>query len=278
MAWWVARVTLAANQWGPLGLRDSESAARRSGPRELRRLRRRAPPEDIPPALGGHTVVRAASSCARPWLCVVCRCSARRRDTLATTRCRGSAVVRWARRATEAAERGEALGCDHQLLLTGLLVWCFRCGANTCTRAVNLAKPCPRRVTAFLAQARQRLLLGLHPSTRVPLVGATAPEPGAAWPPGYTAALAAAQASCTRAAASPPRRRGPPGVARDSPAPPASVPAAAPPEPAWRAAMRARLAERQARAARAAAGPSQAAVAGADYSSAPAPKRCRLAE
>ena len=72
-------------------------------------------------------------------------------------------------------------------------------------RACNLAKPCVGRPLGFLVQARQRLLLGLHPSSRVPLDHGTVPEPGARLPPGYDDAVCLARRPATTAAL--PRKR-----------------------------------------------------------------------
>ena len=169
MAWWVARVTLNANACGPSALRDADSAPR--GRRRRRpgggRARRRS--EEIPVALGGHDASCQWELLARPWQCRTCHRSAATRMALCRSRCPGSAVLRWARLASVAAPSGESAGRGHCLLLTGTVAWCWACGANACVRAQNLTKPCPGRTLGFLAHARQRLLLGLHPSSRLPL-------------------------------------------------------------------------------------------------------------
>jgi len=257
MAWWVARVTLEANQWGPDKLRDSDAAARRAGPRVPRRLRRRAGRDEIPTALGGHTLVPANTPGSRRWMCTVCRRAAMHRPTLAVTRCRGSVALRWASRATAMADQKGVTDQAHCLLSTGQVSWCFHCGANACTKAVLLARPCPGRSEGFLAQARQRLLLGLHPATRAPLHSGTVAQLGGALPRTFEAAVVAARASRVKAAGPLPLKadkgsgsRTGSGLAAGS----------AQPEPAWRTAMRARIAAR-------------AAAAAGD---APAPKRRRL--
>jgi len=267
MARWVAQVTIDANAWGPHQLRDSEAAARRLGPRVPRRLRKIRRREEIPAALGGHVLVPSNGSSTRRWECSVCKRAAVHRPTLAATRCRGSASRRWAARAAELAHVAGRVDGGHELLLTGAVVWCFRCGANACSKAVALSRPCPGRAEGFLLQARQRLLSGLHPATRAPLHAETTPQPGAHLPPGFAAAVAVARSSRVRPGLSPADTR---CLARTSrprgrPAAPVRVAAAtgpAPPEPAWRAAMRARLAAR-------------VAAASADH---PPAKRRRLTE
>ncbi len=102
--------------------------------------------------------------------------------------------------AAAAASTGESTGGGHRLLLTGSVVWCWRCGANAGGRAHYLAKPCPGRAVGFLGQARQRLLLGLHPTSRVPLDAVTVPEPGGSLPEGFALAVQAAASSATAAA------------------------------------------------------------------------------
>ena len=202
MAWWVARVTLSANAWGPQALRDSSSAPKglRRGPAGAARMRRLR--EVIPVALGGHDVTCAWPHLARPWQCRCCHRTAAKLSALCYSRCPGSAVRRWARMAAAAAATGEGAGGGHYLLLTDNVVWCWRCGANACVRAHNLVKQCPGRAGGFLVQARQRLLLGLHPTSRVPLNAATVPEPGRALPVGFDKAVQAAASSATAAALS----------------------------------------------------------------------------
>ena len=200
MAWWVAWVTLASNAWGPLALRDSDSAPvgrprKPAGAARAPRIR-----EEIPAALGGHDLTCVRQHLARPWQCRVCHRTSAMREALCFSRCPGSAVLRWARLAAAAGAMGECVGGGHHLLLTGTLAWCWRCGAYACVHARNLAKPCPGRPCTFLAQARQRLLLGLHPGTRVPLCAVTVPEPGRSMPLGFGAAVQRAMASATTAA------------------------------------------------------------------------------
>ena len=230
MAWWIARVTLAANAWGPDKLRDSESAPRRHRQRPWARVWRR--PEEIPVSLGGHDIAVADALLTRAWQCRICHRTAARRSALAFSHCPGSAVRRWAQQAAVVAGTGTGSGRGHTLLLTGSVVWCFRCGASACMRARLLAQPCRGRLQA-LAQAHQRLLLGLHPTTRAPFCQPTVPEPGSQLPAGFAAAVRRAEASATTATTGRARRR------------PAEVPPPPPPaEPAWRTAVLARIAAR----------------------------------
>ena len=94
-----------------------------------------------------------------------------------------------------AAGNGESIGRGHCLLLTGTVTWCLTCGASACVRARYLAQPCRGRARGFLVQARQRLLLGLHPSSRVPLGAGTIPEPGQSLPAGFATAVRKAELS-----------------------------------------------------------------------------------
>ena len=264
MAWWVARVTVAANAWGPQQLRDSDSAPPRYGPREPRARRARHRPEEIPVALGGHDVLYVGAQSTRRWQCRVCHRTAKARATLACARCAGSAVLRWASQAVAAAGGELAAGGRHTLLLTGTVVWCFRCGANACVQARGLAKPCRGRLLGFQAQAFQRLLLGLHPATREPLAPGTVPEPGASLPPGYAGAVRYAQLSATSAAARCVR----PAPLTGVPAARAAEPARDPLAPGIPAPMLARVRARAALAAAARTG--GAAPAGAGCRAAPA--------
>ena len=167
MAWWVARVTLAANAWGPSALRDSESAPRGQRRTDSARRRPKRGPQEVPLALGGHDIMCAREHLRRPWRCRVCHRSSATFMTIASTRCPGSVARKWALASCERRQHG--FGGGHTLLLTGVVTWCWRCGANSCVRTRHLSKPCPGWPSGTLAQAKRRLLLGLHPKTRLPL-------------------------------------------------------------------------------------------------------------
>jgi len=197
MAWWVARVTVAANSWGSQALRDSDSAPRRGGRAQKRCKRSTRKQEEIPFALGGHDVLCLRDRLSKPWQCRVCHRSSAKRSVLSCSKCPGSAVLTWARAADAAAASGTSTGGGHHLLLTGTITWCWKCGAYACVKACNLVKPCTGRIRGFAATARQRLLLGLHPSSRVPLGADTVPEPGWSLPDGFTRAVELAETSAT---------------------------------------------------------------------------------
>ena len=150
--------------------------------------------------LGGHDIVHQPLHMSCRWHCRVCRRSAKKRESLCFSRCPGSAVQRWARAAALAAASAEPAGGEHYLLLSGSVVWCWKCGAYACARARLLAQPCPGQARGFRKQAWQRLLLGLHPSSRVPLGADAVPEPGRPMPAGFASAVRGAEASGTRAA------------------------------------------------------------------------------
>ena len=192
-------------------------------------------------ALGGHDLVWQGDVLAKPWLCRVCHRSAAQRERLVVTRCPGSAVLRWARLAASAAASGVGMGSGHRLLLTGSIVWCWRCGAYACARARHLARPCPGRLRAFAAHARRRLLLGLHPTTRAPLGVVTVAEPGCELPVGFEAEASAAASRVAVAGA--PRRALLPLLPPPPPSPPGLhvVPLVASPASVRMAALRARV-------------------------------------
>ena len=195
---WVAAATVHANAWGESALRDSEGLPAQRG-RPTVRLRRQRPARPvIEPGIGGHDFRRTSGIVSRAWQCAICHCTTDCPARLTHQHCSGSAVRRWARQAATLADRGSGIGEDHVLLLTGTVVWCFRCGASACVRAHNLLRPCPRKTRGYLVQSRQRLLLGLHPDTRVPLRASTVPEPGCTLPVGFAAAQEAAVSSGTR--------------------------------------------------------------------------------
>ena len=200
MAWWVARVTMAANAWGPQTLRDSDSA-----PRGRRRrpagstganTRPRRIAEAIPVALGGHDVMDVGMHLARRWQCRCCHKTAAKRAPLLRTRCPGSSAAKWAQVAALSASAGATMGGGHALVVTGHMVWCWVCGSCACVRVRNLAKPCEGHARAWMAQARQRLLLGLHPHTRVPLGDVARPMPGETLPFRFNDAVRAVHCHC----------------------------------------------------------------------------------
>ena len=154
--------------------------------------------------LGGHDIVGPVAHLARPWQCRCCHKTATKRAVLACSRCPGSAAKQWAN--ASSAATGNNSGGGHCLLLTGTVVWCWKCGAHACVRARHLAAPCLGRPRGFLLQARQRLLIGLHPSSRIPLNAGTVPIRGQMLPGGFTKAREEAEVSRT-VAASPPRQR-----------------------------------------------------------------------
>ncbi len=99
------------------------------------------------------------------------------------------------------------MGGSHALVLTNHMVWCWRCGACACVRARLLTQDCPGKAAGWMAQARQRMLLGLHPHTRVPLGGQAVPMPGEALPAQFFAAVRAAEGTATSAQTVPHPRR-----------------------------------------------------------------------
>ena len=254
MAWWVARATVEANAWGPQRLRNSVSAPRRSGPGVPGRRKSLRPAVAVPPALGGHGIVRASPGRIRQRVCRACRRSSAKRFPFAASSCPFSAAARWAQQAVIAARAGAPIGPGHVLLLSDSVTWCFRCGAYSSARVHLLQRPCPGSVAASWSRrtSRQRLLLGLHPVTRISLASGVVPEPGAVLPVGLAGAVRAAQRTKTRAActASPAQRtarakRGARSVQRAPPDGQGGAAGPAPePAPAWRIAMLARLAAR----------------------------------
>ena len=85
-------------------------------------------------------------------------------------------------------------------MLTGTMVWCWKCGGYACAWARLLAQLCPGRARGFRKQAWQRLLPGLHPSSRVALGADAVPEPGRPMPASFANAVRGAEASRTREA------------------------------------------------------------------------------
>ena len=129
MAWWVARTTVEANAWGPQRFRDSVSAPRRSSPGAPGPRKALRPAVAVPPAQGGHDIVRASPGRIRQWVCRACRRSSAKRFPFAASSCPFSAAARWAQQAVIAARAGAPIGPGHVLLLSDSVTWCFRCGA-----------------------------------------------------------------------------------------------------------------------------------------------------
>ena len=103
----MAELTLAANNWGPQSLRDSESAPAGYQRKLQHKTKVRPQCGEIPLALGGHDIVGPLQHLARPWQCRCCHKTALKRAKLACSRCPGSAVSRWDRAARVAPQSAQ---------------------------------------------------------------------------------------------------------------------------------------------------------------------------
>ena len=168
---WIGMVTYVANHWHEPPGRDSQASAKAAAAtRCAREGRKRRQPKEAatiirPPGLGGHTYMR----CEGKWRCSTCRTMAGKLFPFASERCPGSAAQKWAAKALQLAEKGQAEGKGHARMLSGDILWCRNCGAYACGSAKGLAKPCPGKDLGSWAegggrkQQLHRLLAGKHP-------------------------------------------------------------------------------------------------------------------
>ncbi len=132
---------------------------------------------DRPPLLGGHVLLRMAGG---SWRCGVCWATSARRATLATLRCAGSAVARWAQRELALVSAGGADGPLHRRIMTGPVVWCAICGSYAIDHAVGLSKPCRDPLPTAGSGRRtalNRIWKWQHPKTGAWLDAQHSPEP-----------------------------------------------------------------------------------------------------
>jgi hypothetical protein len=130
----VGRMTHAANHVGEPPLRGWQPVpvgATSSPPR--RRL------DDRPPNLGGHVLVPMDQG---GWVCTICRRSAKYRANIASKKCQGNVLRRWARREAAWRSGGADAHTTHSLRMTGDIIWCASCAAYGTVRVVDLAAPC----------------------------------------------------------------------------------------------------------------------------------------
>ena len=123
-----------------------------------------------PPTLGGHSIVAHACGSKGGWECTLCRVTSTSWKRFAPARCGGSAAVKWADRAIEAAERGEVAGTAHRRMISGDVIWCRTCGCYADTRAKGLADACKGKPVDTSGGGRagqlNYLRTGRHPKTR----------------------------------------------------------------------------------------------------------------
>ncbi len=152
----------------------ARGAATRSGTTTRRTIKFARPVE-----LGGHDLRGGEAG----WRCTVCRTVARRRDDIASLRCPGLAVQKWADM-EEASRLGGGVavanGRRHHRWMSGDLIWCSLCGAYGELKAVGLAAACPGpppNTGSGRTTSLSRLRAGRHPKSNLPLHGPPTPEP-----------------------------------------------------------------------------------------------------
>ena len=121
----------------------------------------------------------------RGWRCLLCASTSRLRKGLVFARCPGSVVHRWAQ-AAEALSCTGTVGGGHVRMLTGDIVWCFRCGAYADRHARRLAFTCRGVLAGSMKICWQRLLINTHPLTRVAIGPGPFAEPGARLPMAFS--------------------------------------------------------------------------------------------
>ena len=149
------------------------------------------------------------------WQCVVCKTSSKYWDRIVGSMCKGSVAKEWAIKAQELAASGSALGCGHNFLLSGNVVWCATCGAFTDDGSVKaLSRPCSgthrrvdRKWDASRNYPRRRMVRqlhmlrdGRHPTTGAPLPPPVSIDPGEDLPAGLAELYRSSQAGRLSAA------------------------------------------------------------------------------
>ncbi len=161
----IGRMTFAANHADRPPYRDSDPV-----PRRERQAADKRAHVVRPPSIGGHMAVPHADG---DWGCFTCWKRADTSDRLASVRCEGDVLLRWAARDDRLLAAGRADAATHTLQMIGNLVWCTACGAYSADRAVGIVASCrgrpPRNGDWGRHTKLARLLRGLHPKTGHPL-------------------------------------------------------------------------------------------------------------
>ena len=100
-----------------------------------------------PPCLGGHTLTVTTNGTGhRVNRCTVCRVTSAK-PTFCMTRCKGSAVDRWAKVAKMMADNGVTDGGGHSRMLSGDVIWCGVCGSYADLKVGGLTEACTGKDT-----------------------------------------------------------------------------------------------------------------------------------
>ena len=166
---WIGHVTALANRYPLSGggfCRDSDP-----GPQPARTARGARVSSDHRQRSaehGGHLLEPHGAG----WRCAVCRCSSSSWSVLAPGLCSGPALQRWTARAAATIEpHAEPVKPRaHQVVRTGDIYWCERCGAYAEQRACGLGEACRGAPANASAAARRKALqAGRHPVSRAEL-------------------------------------------------------------------------------------------------------------
>ena len=187
MAMWTARVAAEANNHGLAPFRDStaskqkgeEVKRRRKIAKNLARLSATAKSktskpkviEARPPQLGGHSLRETSTQGVRSgWRCTLCKASSAEWSNMAAGKCSGSMAARWAKANITRANRNEMVGPDHEMVLSGDVMWCLTCGCYADSKSKGLSFQCkgvPKRGGNYGGAWGQirKLRAGVHPKT-----------------------------------------------------------------------------------------------------------------
>ena len=123
---------------------------------------------------GGHQLVQVANG----WKCMVCRTKGRLRS-IGHLRCKGSIVDEWVAKVVTQSGEQSLSHAKHQLMRTGSVYWCNKCGAYAEDKAYGLAKLCSGHITGILGGGRLQQLIklrkGMHPKSGA-FIGTPVPE------------------------------------------------------------------------------------------------------
>ena len=130
--------------------------------------------------LRGHNPVKVLqlSGIRSGWRCTICRKSSSKKEFLISRRCRGSPIVEWSRVEQDSDDDAQPAPMQqHRKMLSGSVLWCFRCGTYADKNAKGLNDSCkgkpPRQLHRGGMEGELRKLRnGIHPKT-----GAVMPPP-----------------------------------------------------------------------------------------------------
>ena len=186
---WIARATWAANNCEEAPFRDTEANQWRSELSKKETKARKAAAaadntactatSDGKPNLRGHNPVQVLqlSGIRSGWRCSICRQMSSKKERLISRKCSGCPLIQWSRIEPNSEDEAPPKPVQqHRRMLSGSVLWCFKCGVYADKKSKGLKEICkgkpPRQTHRGGMEGQLRKLRNrIHPKT-----GAELPE------------------------------------------------------------------------------------------------------